>query len=201
LSDKVRIITTPLDEAKVESLRVGDVVRISGVIYTARDAAHKRLVECLDSGGPLPVDLAGQVVYYAGPTPGRPGQAVGSAGPTSSYRMDIFTPRLLEAGLKGMIGKGNRSRETMEAMKKFRAVYFATVGGAGALIARTVKEVEIVAYEDLGPEAIRKLVVEDLPAVVASDIYGGDLYNLGYKQYRRISEKFKAPEDVTFYKT
>lgn len=188
-----------MDDEKVEDLRAGDIVRISGVIYTARDAAHKRLVECLDSGQPLPVNLAGQVIYYSGPTPGRPGQAAGSAGPTTSYRMDAYAPRLMEAGIKGMIGKGSRSREVVEAMRKHKAVYFATVGGAGALIARTVREVEIVAYEDLGPEAVRKMVVEDLPAIVANDIYGGDLYEMGYKKYRRVSERIGAPDGAQSY--
>jgi fumarate hydratase subunit beta len=185
VSEKVKTITTPLEDATVAGLCAGDIVRICGVVYTARDAAHKRLVGCLDSGEPLPFELAGQVIYYAGPTPGRPGQALGSAGPTTSYRMDAFAPRLIEAGLKGMIGKGGRSEEVIEAMKKYRAVYFAAVGGAGALIGRTIKTAGIVAYEDLGPEAIRRLVVEGLPAVVANDIYGGDIYKTGYLKYRR----------------
>lgn len=199
MSEKIKTIVTPLDDGKVEDLRAGDIVRISGVIYTARDAAHKRLVEGLDSGRPLPVNLAGQVIYYSGPTPGRPGQATGSAGPTTSYRMDAYAPRLMEAGIKGMIGKGSRSREVVEAMRKHKAVYFATVGGAGALIARTVMEVEIVAYEDLGPEAVRKMVVEDLPAIVANDIYGVDLYEMGYKKYRRVSERIGAPDGAQSY--
>jgi fumarate hydratase subunit beta len=181
----MRKITTPLSDEVISSLRAGDQVLISGILYTARDAAHKRLVEALEGGQELPFDLQGQTLYYVGPTPAPPGRVIGSAGPTTSGRMDSFTPRLLAAGLKGMIGKGSRSPQVREAIKKHRAIYFAAIGGAGALIARSIKGVEMVAYEDLGPEAIRRLTVEDLPAIVVNDIYGGDLYEEGKARYRR----------------
>ena len=176
-------ITAPLDEATVKKLRAGDQVLISGVIYSARDAAHKRLVEALNRGEKLPLDLKSQVIYYMGPSPAKPGQAIGSAGPTTSYRMDPFAPRLMAEGLKGMIGKGNRSQPVKDAIKKYKAVYFASTGGAGALIAKSVKKSEIVAYEDLGAEALLKLEVEDFPATVINDIYGGDAYEDGIRQY------------------
>ncbi len=174
----------PLTEEQVARLRAGDRVLLSGVIYTGRDAAHKRLVELLDQGRELPIPLAGQVIYFVGPAPAKPGQAIGSAGPTTSYRMDPYSPRLLAAGLKGMIGKGGRSAEVREAIRKFRGVYFAAVGGAGALLAQRIKKAEVVAYEDLGPEAIRRLEVEDFPVVVVNDIYGNDLYEQGVAAYR-----------------
>jgi len=179
-------VESPLAEEAVESLRAGDVVRISGVVYTARDAAHKRIVEALDAGQAPPFELSGQIVYYVGPTPARPGEAIGSAGPTTSCRMDSYAPRLLEAGLKGMIGKGNRAPAVVEAMKKYRAVYFAAVGGAGALISKSIKSCEIIAYEDLGAEAVRKLLVEDFPAIVVNDVLGGDIYETGRKKYQRL---------------
>lgn len=172
-------ISSPLTLQVVEKLRAGDQVSITGVIYSARDAAHKRLVEALERGEKPPVELAGQTVYYMGPSPAPPGQVIGSAGPTTSGRMDAYTPRLLAAGLRAMIGKGNRSPEVVEAIKKYRAVYFAAVGGAGALIAQCIKKVEVVAYEELGPEAVRRLEVENLPAIVINDIYGGNLYEEG----------------------
>jgi len=153
-------LETPLSEDQVRRLKAGDNVLISGVLYTARDAAHKRLIELLDQGKDLPFDVKGQLIYYVGPTPARPGRAIGSAGPTTSYRMNPYAPRLIEIGLRGMIGKGEMGEKVVEAMKRFGAVYFAAVGGAGALIARTIKSSEIVAYEDLGAEAIRRLVVE-----------------------------------------
>lgn len=177
-------ITCPLDPKVVEKLKAGDQVLISGTIYTARDAAHKRLVAALDKGEKLPLDLNGQTIYYMGPTPARPGQVIGSAGPTTSGRMDIYTPRLLAAGLKGMIGKGSRSEAVREAIRKHKAVYFAAVGGAGALISKSIKRVETVAYEDLGPEAIRRLEVENFPAIVINDIYGNDLYQQGRARYQ-----------------
>lgn len=158
---------------------------ITGVLYTARDAAHKRLVELLDRGEALPFDLKGQIIYYVGPTPAKPGAVIGSAGPTTSGRMDAYATRLIELGLKGMVGKGARSPEVIESMKKHKAVYMAAVGGAAALIARSIKKAEIIAYEDLGPEAIRRLTVVDFPAIVVNDIYGGDLFVQGVEKFRR----------------
>ncbi|OEF95588.1 Fe-S-containing hydro-lyase [Desulfuribacillus alkaliarsenatis] len=178
-------INTPVTNEDVTKLKAGDKVLISGYIYTARDAAHKRLVELLDNGEVLPFDVQGQLIYYVGPTPAKPGQVIGSAGPTTSYRMDPYAPRLIEQGLKGMIGKGSRSQEVRDAMTTHKAVYFAAVGGAAALIARSIKEAEIVAYEDLGAEAIRKLKVEDFPAIVVNDVAGNDLYQEGKKQYEQ----------------
>ncbi|UCF79307.1 MAG: Fe-S-containing hydro-lyase [Candidatus Eiseniibacteriota bacterium] len=178
-------ISAPLTDSSVEDLRAGDEVLISGTIYTARDAAHKRLVELLKKGENLPFEIGGQIIYYAGPTPTRPGEIIGSAGPTTSYRMDPYAPLLIEHGLKGMIGKGQRTQPVLSAMKKFKAVYFAAVGGAGALISRAVKSSSIVAYEDLGPEAVRKLEVADFPAIVAQDCHGGDLFVEGVKKYSR----------------
>lgn len=179
----MKVITTPLSDTDVEDLRAGDTVKITGVIYTARDAAHKRLVELLDQGKELPFDINGQIIYYVGPAPAKPGQVIGSAGPTTSYRMDPYAPRLIEIGQKGMIGKGEMGPEVVEAMKKHKAVYFAAVGGAGALIAKSVKKSEIVAYEDLGAEAIRRLEVEDFPAVVVQDAHGGNFYVEGKENF------------------
>ena len=179
------VITTPLDDEVVRSLRVGTRVLISGTIFTARDAAHKRLVTALENGDTLPFSLAGQVIYYVGPSPAQPGQIIGSAGPTTSSRVDPYTPPLLQHGLKGMIGKGKRNAAVRDAMQTHHAVYFVVVGGAAALISEKIKAVEVIAYEDLGTEAIRKLVVEDFPAVVANDAYGGDLYEDGRASYRR----------------
>lgn len=178
---KVRL---PLTERVIEELHSGDDVLLSGVIYVARDTAHKRMIEALDKGMPLPFDIEGQTIYYMGPAPARPGYIIGSAGPTTSGRMDSYTPRLIEAGLKGMIGKGNRSREVREAMVKYKAVYFAAIGGAGVLIAKSIKKVELIAYEDLGAEAILLLQVEDFPAIVVNDSYGGDLYEQGRAEYK-----------------
>lgn len=177
-------VVTPLTDKTVAELKAGDDVRISGVIYTARDAAHKRLVTLLKEGKELPLDIVGQVIYYVGPTPAKPGRPIGSAGPTTSYRMDSYAPLLMEHGLKGMIGKGMRSKAVKDAMVKYKAVYFAAIGGAGALLAKSVKASELVAYEDLGPEAIMKLTVEDFPCVVVNDIYGNDLYEEGVRKYR-----------------
>ena len=176
---------TPLADADVEGLKAGDKVSITGVIYTGRDAAHKRLVELLDEGKELPFDPKGQIIYYVGPAPAKPGKPIGSAGPTTSYRMDAYTPRLIEVGLKGMIGKGSRSKEVVDSIIKHKAVYFAAVGGAAALIAKRIKSKELVAYEDLGPEAIFRLEVEDFPVIVANDIMGDDLYRNGVEAYRR----------------
>lgn len=176
-------ITTPFTEEIAKELKAGDTVLISGTIYTARDAAHKRLVELLDKGEQLPVDLRDQIIYYVGPTPPKPGKALGSAGPTTSYRMDAYSPKLLDLGLRGMIGKGYRNEEVVEAMKRNNGVYFAAIGGAAALIGKAIVKAEIVAYEDLGAEAIRKLEVEDLPVVVVIDTKGNDLYTMGQKEY------------------
>ncbi len=178
-------LTPPLTDADVEGLRAGDKVLITGVLYTARDAAHKRLVALLDEGKELPFEVKGQIIYYVGPTPPKPGAVIGSAGPTTSGRMDAFAPRLIELGLKGSIGKGGRGPEVIEAMKKHKAVYMAAVGGAAALIARSIKKAEIIAYEDLGPEAIRRVEVEDFPAIVVNDAFGGDLFAEGVAKYRR----------------
>jgi len=178
-------ITSPLSNADVEKLKTGDKVLITGVLYTARDAAHKRLIELLDKGEKLPFDIKGQLIYYVGPTPAKPGQVIGSAGPTTSGRMDVYTLSLLELGLKGTIGKGQRSQEVIDAMKKHKAIYLAAVGGAAALIAKTIKKAEVVAYEDLGPEAIRRLEVVNFPAIVVNDVYGNDLCKIGVEKYRR----------------
>lgn len=178
-------VITPLTDDIIEDLRIGDSVLISGVIYTGRDSAHKRLVEALDRGEELPVDFKGQIIYYAGPAPAKPGKPIGSVGPTTSYRMDPYAPRLITQGLKGMIGKGNRAKEVIDAIQKYKAVYFGAIGGAAALMAKAVKTAEVVAYEDLGPEAIRRLEVEDFPAVVVNDCRGGDLYTEGMKKYRQ----------------
>jgi fumarate hydratase subunit beta len=178
-------ITSPIDTKTIEGLTVGTPVLISGVIYTARDAAHKRLVQTLDRKEKLPFPLRGQTIYYTGPSPARPGRIIGSAGPTTSTRMDIYAPRLLVAGIRAMIGKGSRSMEVREAMQKYKAVYFVATGGAGALLAQCIKKVEAIAYEDLGPEAIRLLTVENFPAIVANDIYGEDLFEQGKAKYRR----------------
>ena len=180
-------IVTPLTDEVVADLRIGDSVVISGIIYTGRDSAHKRLVDALDRGEKLPVDFTGQIIYYAGPAPAKPGKPIGSVGPTTSYRMDPYAPRLIAEGLKGMIGKGNRAPEVIEAIQKHKAVYFGAIGGAAALMAKSVKTAEIVAYEDLGPEAIRRLEVENFPAVVVNDCCGGDLYKEGMEKYRKVS--------------
>jgi len=178
-------VKTPLTDEVVEKLKVGDRVLINGVIYTARDAAHKRLVELVNKGEDLPFDIEGQIIYYVGPTPPKPGKPIGSAGPTTSYRMDSYAPLLLAKGLKGMIGKGSRGIEVIEAMKKYKAIYLAATGGAGALISRAIKKADVVAYEDLGPEAIRRLVVEEFPTIVVNDVNGNDLYQIGKNQYKK----------------
>ena len=177
-------IKLPLTDETIRDLHAGDDVLMTGVIYVARDAAHKRMVEAMDNGQPLPFDIKGQMIYYMGPAPAKPGQVIGSAGPTTSGRMDSFAPRLIAAGLKGMIGKGNRSKAVKEAILKYQAVYFASIGGAGALIARSIKKADVIAYEELGAEAIRRLEVEDFPATVINDIYSADLYEEGKAKYR-----------------
>jgi hydro-lyases, Fe-S type, tartrate/fumarate subfamily, beta region len=179
-----KIINLPLTGKVIAELKTGENVLLNGIIYTARDAAHKRIVEALEKGKPLPFELKGQTIYYMGPTPARPGQVIGSAGPTSSYRMDIYAPRLMEEGLKGMIGKGQRTQAVLDAMKKYKAVYFAAIGGTGALIAKSIKKADIIAYEELGAEAVRKLEVENFTVTVINDIYGGDLYQQGKAKYR-----------------
>jgi fumarate hydratase subunit beta len=178
-------IKSPIEEKVIERLTAGTEVTISGVIYTARDAAHHRIIQALDRGEKLPFDLAGQTIYYMGPSPAPPGRVIGSAGPTTSRRMDRYTPRLLAAGIKAMIGKGGRSAEVREAIKKYRAVYLAATGGTGALLARAIKGVEVIAYQELGTEAILRLTVEDFPAIVANDIYGGDLFEQGRAKYKK----------------
>lgn len=176
-------ITMPLSKDVIQDLKAGDTVLISGTIYTARDAAHKRLIELLDKGEELPMNIDNQVIYYVGPTPAKPGMSSGSAGPTTSYRMDPYAPRLLNKGLKGMIGKGSRSDEVIDSIIKNKAVYFGAIGGAAALIGKSIVNSEIIAYEDLGSEAIRKLEVIDFPAVVVIDSNGNNLYEIGQKQY------------------
>ena len=178
-------LTTPLTDARIEMLSAGDRVLLSGVIYTARDAAHARLVDLLMQGKPLPFDVAGQVIYYAGPTPAKPGCVIGSLGPTTAGRMDAYTPELLAAGLKGMIGKGSRNRSVIDAIVAHKAVYFAATGGTGALLARKVVACEIVAFEDLGCEAVHRLEVVDLPLVVINDCRGRDFYRENQAQYAR----------------
>jgi len=178
-------IASPIEDKFRKKLCAGDSISLSGIIYTARDAAHKRLIEALKSGRPLPFDIKGQTIYYMGPTPARPGQVIGSCGPTTSGRMDAFTPALLAAGLGAMIGKGERSAEVKEAIKKRRTVYFVTYGGAGALLAKTVRKAEVVAYPELGAEAIMRLEVEDFPVIVANDMHGGDLFAQQIARYRR----------------
>lgn len=180
-----KTITPPLTNKDVMGLKAGDNVLISGEIYTARDAAHKKLIELLEKGEPWPVDFKGQVIYYVGPTPTKPGQVIGSAGPTTSGRMDAYTPEMIKMGVKAVIGKGSRNQETRKAFQDYKGVYLAATGGAGALLAKTIKEAEVVAYPELGPEAIRRLVVEDFPATVINDAYGNDLYEEGRLRYAR----------------
>jgi len=178
-------LTTPLTDADVEKLRIGQQVLISGIIYTGRDAAHKRMVDLIKAGkvNELPFDPKGQIIYYVGPSPTKPGKVVGSCGPTTSYRMDPYAPELHKLGLKASIGKGKRSPEVIEAMKKYKAVYFAAIGGAAALIAKSIKSAKVIAYPDLGAEAVHEFVVEDFPVVVVNDTLGGDLYQEGIKIY------------------
>ena len=177
-------ISTPLTNETIANLNTGDEVEISGAIYTARDAAHKRMLEALQQGQPLPIDVKGQIIYYAGPTPPKPGQVIGSAGPTTAMRMDVYTEPLLAAGLKGMIGKGGRGPQVRDALKRHRAVYLGAVGGAAALLARHIDKAEVVAYEDLGTEAVRRLEVRDFPVIVVNDIYGNDLLERGKAEWR-----------------
>ena len=177
-------VALPLTDETLKDLKTGDNILLTGVIYVARDAAHKRIAAALDQGKPLPFDIRGQTIYFMGPSPAKPGQPIGAAGPTTSGRMDAYSPRLIAEGLKGMIGKGMRSPAVKDAMKEYKAVYLAAIGGAGALIARSIKKSEVVAYEELGAEAIRRLEVADFPVTVVNDIYGGDLYQEGKARYR-----------------
>jgi len=185
MADPIKL-EPPLTDEVIMKLKAGDRVVITGVIYTGRDMAHKYMVEGRERGEKLPFDLKGQILYYTGPTPAPPGKPIGSAGPTTSYRMDKYTPALLELGLKGMIGKGPRSQEVKDAIKKYKAVYFAAIGGAGALISKTIRKAEVIAYPELGTEAVMRLEVEDFPAVVVNDVHGADLYRIGVEQYREI---------------
>lgn len=181
----IKHITTPLTDETIRSLKAGDSVRITGPIYTARDAAHKRMTEALARGEKLPIDIKGNVIYYVGPSPEKPGQIVGSAGPTTSGRMDQYTPTLLEQGMKGMIGKGSRSQKVIDSIVQNQAVYFVAVGGAAAVISKSIKAQELLAYGDLGPEAIRRYDVVDFPAIVCVDCEGNDFYKVGIKKYSK----------------
>ena len=176
-------LTTPCTAQDLEKLRAGDTVLLTGVVYTARDAAHKRMCEALDAGETLPFDLEGSAIYYVGPTPEKPGKIIGSAGPTTSGRMDAYAPTLLSVGARGMIGKGDRLPEVVEAMKEYTGVYFGAIGGAGALLAKCIRKSELIAYEDLGAEALRRLYVEEMPLTVIIDCYGGNLYETGRAAY------------------
>ncbi|MCK4594872.1 Fe-S-containing hydro-lyase [bacterium] len=186
MSEKLIEITTPLSEETVRGLKAGDRVRLSGIVYTGRDAAHARLVELLEKGEDLPFPPEGAVIYYVGPAPAKPPRPIGSAGPTTSYRMDPYTPPLLKVGVRGMIGKGLRGMSVVEAMKTHGAVYFAAIGGAAAYIAKSIVSAEVIAYEDLGTEAIRRLEVADFPLVVAQDSHGRSAYEDGKREYRSI---------------
>lgn len=178
---KVRL---PLTDETLKELRAGDNLLLTGVMYVGRDAAHKRIIEAMERGKPLPIDIKGQTIYFMGPSPPRPGRPIGSAGPTTSGRMDAYSPRLIAEGLKGMIGKGSRSKAVKDAMVKYKAVYLGAIGGAGALISKSIKKAEVVAYEDLGAEALRRLEVEDFPVTVINDVYGSDLYEEGKAKYQ-----------------
>lgn len=184
MSKAIRL-STPLSDDDIQDLTSGDKAEISGTIFTARDAAHKKMMESLDKGEELPFDVRGQIIYFVGPTPARPGSPIGSAGPTTSSRMDAYSPRLIEMGLKGMIGKGWRSKEVIDSMIKHGCVYFVAVGGAGALLSKCIKKSEVIAFEELGPEAIHRLEVENFPVIVVNDAKGGDLYKEGTKRFAR----------------
>ncbi len=177
-------ITTPVSDEVIAELKAGDSVYITGYLYTGRDSAHKKLIDLVDQGQELPMDVKGQLIYYVGPTPARPGKVIGSAGPTTSYRMDSYAPTLHGLGLKGTIGKGKRSEEVKESLKTYKGVYLAAVGGAGALISQSIVEAEVIAYPELGPEAIRRVKVENFPCIVINDMYGGDLYEEGKAKYQ-----------------
>jgi fumarate hydratase subunit beta len=178
-------ITTPVSDEIIEKLHAGDQVFITGSLYTGRDSAHKKLIDLVEKGEELPIDIKGQFIYYVGPTPARPGKSIGSAGPTTSYRMDSFAPTLHKLGLKGTIGKGSRNKEVKDSLQKYKGVYLAAVGGAGALISKSIEKAEVIAYPELGPEAVRKVEVKEFPCIVINDMYGGDLYEEGKKQYQK----------------
>ncbi|OPX93322.1 MAG: Fumarate hydratase class I, aerobic [Syntrophorhabdus sp. PtaB.Bin006] len=182
---EIRRIKTPLEAGVIEELKVGEKVLLSGSIYTARDAAHKRFMDTLRDGGTLPFDMVNQVIYYCGPSPAPPGKVIGACGPTTSSRMDAYAPKLISLGLKGMIGKGKRSQTVKDAMKQYRAVYFGATGGAGALLSKSVLSSEIIAYEEMGPEAVMRLEVRDMPLFVINDANGNDLYDFGMSEYKR----------------
>lgn len=182
-------LQTPLTEDKIKGLKSGDSVLLSGVIYSARDAAHKRLIDLLNEGRELPLNIKDETIYYVGPSPAKPGNVIGSAGPTTSYRMDAYAPALMDLGLKGMIGKGARNKEVIDSIVKNGAVYFGAIGGAAALIAKSIVKSEIIAYEDLGAEAIRRMEVKDMPLVVIIDSKGNNLYELGQKDYLNSLKK------------
>uniref|UniRef100_A0A7C4UB91 Fe-S-containing hydro-lyase n=1 Tax=candidate division WOR-3 bacterium TaxID=2052148 RepID=A0A7C4UB91_UNCW3 len=179
-------IKSPLDEGTIKVLKAGDFVLLSGIIYTGRDAAHKRFIEIINKGEKLSFDIKNSVIYYVGPTPPKPGYVIGSCGPTTSYRMDKYTPKLLEIGLKGMIGKGERNKDVIDAIVKYRGVYFTAIGGAGAFISKCVKKADVIAFEDLGPEAVMRLEVEDFPLIVTIDANGNDFSKIGIEKYRRV---------------
>jgi len=178
-------LKTPLTEKDIRKLKIGDKVLLSGTVYTARDAAHLRMIETIKKGKKLHFSLKNQVIYYSGPTPSRPGRIIGSAGPTTAGRMDSFTPKLLAKGLKGMIGKGKRGSEVIKALKKHKAVYFAAPGGAGALLSHYIKSAKVIAYKELGTEAVRKLEIENFPLIVANDTFGGDIFEKGVKKWKK----------------
>ena len=180
---EIKKLTLPLTDEELKELKAGDIVELTGTIYTGRDAAHKRLIDLLDQGKELPINVKDEVIYYVGPSPAKPGMVIGSAGPTTSYRMDPYAPRLLDLGLKGMIGKGARNQEVIDAIVRNKAVYFGAIGGAAALIGKSIVSSEIIAYEDLGAEAIRKIEVKDMPLVVIIDSEGTNLYETGKKEY------------------
>ena len=182
-------LETPLELEDVERLKTGDVVRLYGVLYAARDAAHARMQAAIEAGEPLPFDPEGQIIYFTGPAPARPGDVLGPAGPTTASRMDPYSPLLIERGLKGMVGKGKRSQAVRDSMMEHGCVYFGAVEGTAALLAARVKEAEVIAYEDLGPEAVRRLIVEDFPVVVVNDLHGGDLYSEGRERWRRTPRR------------
>lgn len=182
---EIKRIVTPLEAGVIENLKAGEKVFLSGYIYTARDAAHKRFMDALENGKELPLDIKGQVIYYCGPSPAPPGRVIGACGPTTSSRMDAYSPKMISLGLKGMIGKGKRSNAVKDAIKTYKAVYFGATGGAGALLSKSVVSSEIIAYEELGPEAVVKLGVKDMPLFVINDIFGNDLYEKGAQQYRK----------------
>jgi len=176
-------LTTPLTQEVTRNLKSGDIVYLSGVIFTARDAAHKKLVDLIEAGEELPFDLEGSVIYFVGPTPPKPGDPIGSAGPTTSYRMDSYSPTMLKNGSKGMIGKGKRNQAVKDACMEYGGIYFGATGGAGALLGKQIRSAEVIAYPELGPEAVRKLTVEDFPVTVINDTFGNDLYQMGREQY------------------